>query len=345
VIRLVALDGMDPQTCPAIVCCGGRMDFHGAPLGRSWVKLGHTAHAGDADLTLAEPVEGWRAGDRVIVTATQRLRRERSTLRAGHGAESMKVFTEERTLRAIDGTKLTLDAPLELDTWARGTTGARSRTSAATSWSSRPTRPRARPHDVPPQLRRLDQLRRVPPPGQGGTEGQVQPALPPGRRHDARKLGDRGVDLGQRQPLDHHPRTNHLVVRDCVGYQSVGHGFYLEDGTEVDNVLDRNLAVQAFLGKPVPEQALPFDNNGGAGFWWANSRNTFTRNAAVECDRYGFKFEATPLDTAELGLNVNPREGTPRRSTSGFRSACPTGPGRSSTSARSRSYASRTTRP
>ena len=71
--------------------------------------------------------------------------------------------------------------------------------------------------------------------------------------------------------------TNYLVVRDCVGYQSVGHGFFLEDGTEVDNVLDRNLAVQAFTGKPLPSQNLPFDNNGGAGFWWANSRNTFTR--------------------------------------------------------------------
>jgi hypothetical protein len=105
--------------------------------------------------------------------------------------------------------------------------------------------------------------------------------------------------------------TNYLVVRDCVGYRSVGHGFFLEDGTEVDNVLDRNLAVQAFTGKPLPDQNLPFDNNGGAGFWWANSRNSFTRNVAVECDRYGFKFEATPLNTAEMGLNVDPGEDAP----------------------------------
>ena len=43
--------------------------------------------------------------------------------------------------------------------------------------------------------------------------------------------------------------TNYLVVRDCVGYQSIGHGFFLEDGTEVYNVLDRNLAVQALTGQ------------------------------------------------------------------------------------------------
>jgi hypothetical protein len=30
-IRLHHIPGMNPETCPAIVCCSGRMDFHGAP--------------------------------------------------------------------------------------------------------------------------------------------------------------------------------------------------------------------------------------------------------------------------------------------------------------------------
>ena len=90
--------------------------------------------------------------------------------------------------------------------------------------------------------------------------------------------------------------TNYLVVRDCVGYRSIGHGFYLEDGSESYNVLDRNLAVQATAGKPLPAQFLSFDQNDGAGFWWANSLNAFTRNVAVECDRYGYRFEASPSE-------------------------------------------------
>jgi hypothetical protein len=98
--------------------------------------------------------------------------------------------------------------------------------------------------------------------------------------------------------------TNQLVVRDCVGYQSVGHGFFLEDGTETLNVLDRNLAVQTFAGKRLPEQALAFDDNSGAGFWWANSLNTFTRNVAVECDRYGFRYEATVSPPEDLRKQV-----------------------------------------
>src|SRR5690349_5883378 len=86
---------------------------------------------------------------------------------------------------------------------------------------------------------------------------------------------------------------------------------YCQDGSEVFNVFDRNLAVQAFAGKPLPEQFLPFDHNDGAGFWWANSRNTFTRNVAVECDRYGFRFEATPLATTDTALKVDQPEDTP----------------------------------
>jgi hypothetical protein len=62
--------------------------------------------------------------------------------------------------------------------------------------------------------------------------------------------------------------TEYLVVRDCVGYKSIGHGFFLEDGTEVYNVFDRNLAVRAEEGRPLPGQMLPFDKNEGAGFWW-----------------------------------------------------------------------------
>src|SRR5262245_14283695 len=69
-IRLTFVNGLDRQSCPAIVCCGGRMDFHGAPQSRTWVKLGATAKKGDKVVALMEPVTGWKVGDRIIVTAT-----------------------------------------------------------------------------------------------------------------------------------------------------------------------------------------------------------------------------------------------------------------------------------
>jgi hypothetical protein len=53
--------------------------------------------------------------------------------------------------------------------------------------------------------------------------------------------------------------------------------------------------VQAFEGKKQKGQVFLDDPNDGAGFWWANSLNTFTRNVAVENDHYGFRFDATPI--------------------------------------------------
>jgi hypothetical protein len=312
VIRLVAVEGQDPETCPAVVCCGGRLDLHGAPIGRSWVKLGKTARAGETVVALAEPVEGWKVGDRVIVTATQRVRRERGTLRAGQGAESFKTFTEERTIRALDSQTITLDRPLEEDHLGegdyRGEVANLTRNVVIESADPAKGRGHTMYHRGSAGSVRYAEFRHL---GKEGILGKysLHFHLAGDTMRGSTVVGASFWDSGNRWLTIHG--TNYLVVRDCVGYQSVGHGFYLEDGTEVDNVLDRNLAVQAFLGKPLPSQNLPFDNNGGAGFWWANSRNTFTRNVAVECDRYGFKFEAVPLNTATMGLNVLPDEDDP----------------------------------
>ena len=85
--------------------------------------------------------------------------------------------------------------------------------------------------------------------------------------------------------------TDYLLVRDCIGYHCIGHGFFLEDATEQYNILDRNMAIRAEKGKRLPKQVLDFDDNEGAGFWWANGRNTLTRNIATENGLYGYKFQ------------------------------------------------------
>jgi hypothetical protein len=49
---------------------------------------------------------------------------------------------------------------------------------------------------------------------------------------------------------------------------------------------------------------LPFDENKGAGFWWANCLNTFTNNLTCENDRYGYRFEATETAAMKMTLPV-----------------------------------------
>jgi hypothetical protein len=493
-IRLVPFAGMDPQSCPAIVCCGGRMEFHGAPLSRSWVKLGATARPGDTRVVLSEPVSGWRVGDHIIVTATQRVETggENATFRAlphveegdsgkpaagqtvgagpliaareaglltqvaakfalglrgrdrpvkeaasgepdagawvaartglwaaetavqrhapGKGAavvavlaartalqaadvaaarsaspstsaeaavaaaraalvtaeaalarnasdreaasdgiaaaraalaaaeaagtptapereaatkdsllqllrgfgerRSLPAFTEERTIRAIDGTSLTLDRSLEYahvgDGRYRGEVANLSRNVIVES--AEPDGPRGHTmyHRGSAGSISYAEFRHL---GKEGVLGRysLHFHLVGNSMRGSSVVGASIWDSRNRWLTIHG--TNYLVVRDCVGYQSVGHGFYLEDGSEVNNVLDRNLAVQAYRGEPLPRQNLPFDANEGSGFWWANSRNSFTRNVACECDQYGYRFEATPTEGFDLRRPVQRPDG------------------------------------
>src|SRR6185369_16636309 len=93
------------------------MDFHGAPLSRTWAKLGGPAKSGDREITLTEPVTGWRVGDQVIVTATVRQSKQKKTFKP-HTSDDTQ--TEERQIAAIAGDKLTLDRPLAFDHAAEG---------------------------------------------------------------------------------------------------------------------------------------------------------------------------------------------------------------------------------
>src|SRR5947209_4558993 len=100
-IRLVYVLGMDKQSCPAIVCCGGRMDFHGALCGPTWERLAQTAKAGATAVVTERPMS-WSIGDRIIVTATKRDYRGK------------EPYTEERVVKGFRDTPLGPATALEL---------------------------------------------------------------------------------------------------------------------------------------------------------------------------------------------------------------------------------------
>jgi hypothetical protein len=308
VIRLHALPGMDPKSCPAVVCCGGRMEFHGAAMSRTWVKLGAAAKAGDTAVSLAEPVAGWRVGDRVILTATTRQNKVKKTFR-----ESTKdaTQTEERTIKAIAGDKVTLDRPLAFDHRVegdyRGEVANLSRNVVVESAEAAKGRGHTMYHRHSSGSIAYAEFRHL---GKEGVLGRysLHYHLCGDTMRGSSVIGASIWDSGNRWVTIHG--TDYLVVRDCVGYRSAGHGFFLEDGTEVYNVLDRNLAVQAYIARPLPEQVLPFDKNDGSGFWWANSHNSFTRNVAAECDEYGYFFQATKTATFDPVLSVRKPDGS-----------------------------------
>ncbi len=298
-IRLVYVEGMDKQSCPAIVCCGGRMDLHGAPLSRTWLKLGATAKKGDSTVTLSEPVSGWNVGDRIIITAT-------SDPDFRHNWR-----TEERTIRALANTTITLDKPLESEHLGtgeyRGEIANLTRNVVVESADPKGVRGHTMYHRHSAGSISYAEFRHL---GKEGVLGRysLHYHLVGDTMRGSSVIGASIWDSANRWLTIHG--TNYLVVRDCVGYRSIGHGYFFEDGTEVCNVLDRNLAVQAEHGKRLPKQVLPFDGNEGAGFWWSNSLNTFTRNVSCENGRYGYRYEATPTSALKLTFPVQQPDGS-----------------------------------
>src|SRR5262249_15800662 len=50
--------------------------------------------------------------------------------------------------------------------------------------------------------------------------------------------------------------------------------------------------------------------NEGAGFWWANGRNTFVRNVACENDEYGFRYDMQHTRYSNAKLPITQADGT-----------------------------------
>lgn len=304
-IRLHYLEGMNRNDAPAIACCSARMEIHGSPLGRTWMKLGQDAESGDSTVVLAEPVQGWRVGDEVIVTASERRRSQR-TFRGNPDS----VGTEERRITGIDGRKLTLDRPLELEHYGSGEFRSEVANLARSVVIESADPDGVRGHTVYHRFSRGSiSYARFAHLGKEGVLGRysIHFHLVRDTMRGASVVGAAIVDSHNRWITIHG--TDYLLVRDCVGYRSVGHGFFLEDGTEIYNLLDRNLGVQAYRADRLRDQALPFDPNDGAAFWWANGRNTIVRNVACENDEYGFRYDMQKTRRFDTRLPIRAPEG------------------------------------
>lgn len=304
-IRLHMLAGMDKKDGPAIVCCDGRMDFHGAVMNRTWLDLGKNAWPGDNSLVLSEAVTGWRVGDEVLLTGAKRS--YASERRNNPNASS----SETRRISRIDGLTMHLDRPLAQEHLGEGEFRCEvanlSRNVIIESADPKGVRGHTMYHRHCAggiSYARFAHL------GQEGLLGRypIHYHLVGATMRGSSVIGAAIVDSHNRWVTIHG--THFLVVRDCVGYQSIGHGFFLEDATEVYNLLDRNLGVQAYRGKRLPQQVLPFDPNDGAAFWWSNGRNSLTRNTACENEEYGYRYDIQKSTSFNTILPILMPDGT-----------------------------------
>ncbi|MDB5300660.1 MAG: hypothetical protein JWO87_2323 [Phycisphaerales bacterium] len=283
-LRLVYFPGTDKESLPAIIDCAGRWDVHGSPMVHTWSKLAVAAKAGADSVTLADDPGGWKPGDRVVLT--------RSAIDdfASHHPEL--TTTEERIITAVDGKTIRFDQPLTATHVVLGGNATEaanlSRNVVIESADPQGVRGHTMYHFQSTGGISYAEFRHL---GKRNVLGKY-PVHFHLVRDSMRGNGVVGASIwdSQNRFMAIHG-TDYLLVRDCVGYQCVGHGFFLEDATEQYNLLDHNIAIQALKGKKLPKQALDFDDNEGAGFWWANGRNTLVRNVACENHLYGYKFQ------------------------------------------------------
>jgi cell migration-inducing and hyaluronan-binding protein len=92
-------------------------------------------------------------------------------------------------------------------------------------------------------------------------------------------------------------RTNQSLVQNNVCYNFKGHGYFLEDGNEVNNTVTKNLAIKAM--PPSSNKLLLQSDNinrdetqgrfpSVSCFWISNPKNTITHNTAAGCRGVGF---------------------------------------------------------
>lgn len=313
-IRLHHVEGLDKETCPAIICCAGRLDLHGAPLANTWVKLAQHAKPGEATVAVQNDLTGWRAGDRVILTGTFHPDGDEKTPVLAKASQ-----TEERVIVSVRGREgrgatLKLDKPLVFEHYAegefRGEVANLSRNVVIESADPAGVRGHTMYHKHSAGAISYAEFRHL---GKKDVLGKYAIHF-----HLCRDTM-RGSSVIGASIWDSHNRwltihgTEYLVVRDCVGYKSVGHGYFLEDGTETFNVLDHNLAALVLPGKALPKQVLSFDDNMGAGFWWANSKNVLTRNVAAECSEYGYAFDSKRASDFDPMQSILQPDGTRKK--------------------------------
>src|SRR5262249_13653524 len=89
----------------------GKVTMYGAAKSETFVNLATEPKAGDTTLTLAQPVTGWQAGDRVLLPDTSQLVKGNQT----DGNYVSQVETLSLASVSSNGLTLTLSTPLQFD--------------------------------------------------------------------------------------------------------------------------------------------------------------------------------------------------------------------------------------
>ncbi len=285
---------------------GGTLSLHGEDR-VSWTRAAAPVAAASSSLTLADPVN-WRPGDRIVISSSRLDWNE----------------AETRTIASVapDGLSLTVTQPFSFPHSA--TVLSRTRHSDGKTW----TTPLGAEVGLLTRNLRIRGAADSETTGFGGhlmiMNGGSTCCLTSGRAFIA------GVEfhlMGQKSLLGRYPMHWHMVAQDGAGqylkdssihqsfnravvihgtesvlvennfcHDHIGHGIFLEDGSERFNTIRRNVVL--LTKRPAAgEEITPSDNSDNevqnrtpSSFWITNPNNHFTDNVAAGTQGTGFWF-------------------------------------------------------
>jgi cell migration-inducing and hyaluronan-binding protein len=259
---------------------GGTLELHGAKrLG--WTRLAATAAKGADRITLAAAPD-WKPGDRIAIASTDfaRSQDEEATVTAVSGAtitlDHALEYTHYGVVQTIAGRRL--DERAEVALLTRNVTFEGEAVSSAGRFGAYiMAMDGATSHVEGVEFQRV------------GQEGIL-------RRYPMHfhMLGDLGANAYIRNSSIHQSfnrcitvhGTNRSNVAGNVCFDHEGHGIFLEDGAEHDNVITGNL-VFGTHAPPDGKELLASDRSASS-YWLTNPDNVVRGNVAAGSDANGF---------------------------------------------------------
>ena len=318
---------LDPSQAGNGIVAFGKVTMHGAPKSPTFVRFGQEPLAGVNKLVFERPVEGWKAGDTLVIPDTRQLS-------ANESGKSYRSQSEKVRIASISGPGATLEAPLAYDhEGARNASGeleflphAGNLTRNVVVRSENPNGTRG--HVMFSSRANVD-LRYVEFRELGRTkmgmlnntvtdsEGRAQrlgtnqigrysvhfhhtfgPKQTPANGYQFTVVGN-AIDGSPKWGLVVH-RTHYGLIRDNVVYNTRGAGIVTEDGTESFNVFERNFSLRTAGSRDAApgngySATLPNPGGDGSAFWFRGPNNYIRDNVAASAAESGFGLPVTAL--------------------------------------------------
>ncbi len=306
------MEGMGEKLLGAMM--GGSIEMYGASRGKSWTRLVATANVGDTVITL-DGAPSWQVGDRVALASTD------------YDAKQ----TEESVITAVNGNKVTLGAPLKYMHFGQTQTYAGKTLESRGEVALLNRNITIRGDDTSSTT------------GFGGHVMMMDTSIAKFENVEFTALGQRAKL--KRYPIHFHMQatsstgsfvrgsaihnnfnrclTIHgsggIEVKNNAAYNTVGHCYFLEDGSETGNKLEGNLG----FGTRRPDttkgetKLLPTDQD-PATYWITNPQNDFVGNVAAGSASFGFWVALPAKPTGPSAMDSRFANVYPRRTAMGL---------------------------